>query len=210
MKFRRWSQDGEEPAVEQSRLELVVGKDGIPAGAEVTISYGNWPNEVFLLLFGFVPMDNPADTVTLFVDLDDWLEAAASSAISDWADTQHQQHDRLLSSATPDFDAVKHRICEAMTPFIVSSGGATPNEHANQRFFFSRCIGEVTPKTNYFSYLEKSFLDRSIPKIIYLNLKTEALTPIVGSVAAYVTLKIIYFNYQKNVFTGSKYPKKII
>ena len=31
------------------------------AGQEVSISYGSWPTDVFLLFFGFVPADNPHD-----------------------------------------------------------------------------------------------------------------------------------------------------
>jgi len=47
----------------------------------VTISYGAWPSEVFLLLFGFVP-ECPADAVCLFADLADWLAAAAPAALA--------------------------------------------------------------------------------------------------------------------------------
>lgn len=36
------------------------------AGQEVTISYGNWPNDLFFLLFGFVPEPNPNDSVVMF------------------------------------------------------------------------------------------------------------------------------------------------
>ena len=45
----------------------------------------------------------------------------------------------------------------------------------NQCFFFSRNIGELTPKNFYFHYLKKSFLDESIQKILDLILKKEAL-----------------------------------
>ena len=38
-------------------------------GEEVTISYGNWPNDVFLLFFGFVPDSNQHDAVVLFPSL---------------------------------------------------------------------------------------------------------------------------------------------
>ena len=44
-----------------------------------------------------------------------------------------------------------------------------------QWFFFSRNIGQLTPKIIYFHYLKKSFLDQSIQKKINLILKTEAL-----------------------------------
>ena len=48
--------------------------------------------------------------------------------------------------------------------------------HAQQCFFFSRNIGQLTPKIIYFHYLKKYFLDLSIQKTFYLILKTEALT----------------------------------
>ncbi|KAF6253661.1 hypothetical protein COO60DRAFT_1703728 [Scenedesmus sp. NREL 46B-D3] len=37
-----------------SYFQLLAGPEGIPAGQQVCISYGNWPAEPFLLLFGFV------------------------------------------------------------------------------------------------------------------------------------------------------------
>ena len=53
-------------------------------------------------------------------------------------------------------------------------------ESCNKRtqcFFFGRNIGWVTPKTIYFHYLKKYFLDQNIQKIIKFNLiyKAEAL-----------------------------------
>ena len=47
-------------------------------GEEVTISYGAFPNDVFLLFFGFVPAPNPHDAVPLFADLRDLVTAAAT------------------------------------------------------------------------------------------------------------------------------------
>ena len=44
-----------------------------------------------------------------------------------------------------------------------------------QWLFFSRNIGKVTPKSYYFHYLIKYFLDQSIQQIFCLILKTEAL-----------------------------------
>lgn len=49
-------------AQEPSRFELVAGEEGIAAGDEVTISYGSWPSDVFLLFFGFAPGGNPHDS----------------------------------------------------------------------------------------------------------------------------------------------------
>lgn len=48
------------------RFALVAGDRGVYAGEEILISYGNWPNDVFLLFFGFIPDDNPHDAVVLF------------------------------------------------------------------------------------------------------------------------------------------------
>lgn len=52
-------------AAEPSRFELVAGEEGIAEGQEVTISYGSWPSDVFLLFFGFAPHDNPHDSGAL-------------------------------------------------------------------------------------------------------------------------------------------------
>ena len=43
------------------------------AGDEVTISYGPWPNDVFYLLFGFVPRNNPFDVAVLFWNLQEMV-----------------------------------------------------------------------------------------------------------------------------------------
>ena len=43
------------------------------AGEEVTISYGAWPNDVFLLFFGFLPEQNEHDAVVLFHSLPDLI-----------------------------------------------------------------------------------------------------------------------------------------
>jgi len=54
---------------EEKYFELVVDPDGetIEAGDELLISYGSFPNDVWLLYFGFIPRDtNPNDTFALF------------------------------------------------------------------------------------------------------------------------------------------------
>jgi hypothetical protein len=48
-----------------------AGPEGIQAGDQVCISYGNWPAEPFLLLWGFTPQPNPADAVVVFSSLQD-------------------------------------------------------------------------------------------------------------------------------------------
>lgn len=52
----------------------------------MTISYGPWPTEPLLLLFGFVPQHNPHDSLVLFSNLqhmaDCWLEMLSDSSTS--------------------------------------------------------------------------------------------------------------------------------
>ena len=47
------------------------------AGAEITISYGPWPNDPFFLYFGFVPVGNPNDAAALFADAADVARCAS-------------------------------------------------------------------------------------------------------------------------------------
>lgn len=46
-----------------------TGPDRLQAGQQVCISYGSWPAEPFLLLWGFVPLQNPNDSVTVYSSL---------------------------------------------------------------------------------------------------------------------------------------------
>lgn len=48
------------------------------SGEEVTISYGDWPNDVFLLFFGFLPEGNQHDSVVLFHGLQDLIQCYGS------------------------------------------------------------------------------------------------------------------------------------
>jgi len=50
-------------------LSTFAGPDGIEAGQQVCISYGAWPAEPFLLLFGFVPQPNPYDSIIVHSNL---------------------------------------------------------------------------------------------------------------------------------------------
>ena len=59
------------------------------AGEEVTISYGRWSNEVFFMFFGFVPEDNPWDSVAIFRDLSEMIA----------------YHDRIEVSHRPSYNA---------------------------------------------------------------------------------------------------------
>lgn len=57
-------------------FQLRAGEDGVEAGAEITISYGPWPNDPFFLYFGFVPVGNPNDAAALFADAADVARCA--------------------------------------------------------------------------------------------------------------------------------------
>ncbi|KAA6419268.1 MAG: hypothetical protein FRX49_10792 [Trebouxia sp. A1-2] len=73
------------PPAQPAMFQLLSGPDGVrqaaaltsfflPSGMngeEVTISYGDWPNDVFLLFFGFLPEGNQHDSVVLFDTLQD-------------------------------------------------------------------------------------------------------------------------------------------
>ena len=57
-------------------FELIVDPDGegVEEGEEILISYGDFPNDVFFMYFGFIPRGpNPNDTVRLF-DADDLVD----------------------------------------------------------------------------------------------------------------------------------------
>ncbi len=62
------------------------------AGEEVTISYGCWSNEVFFMFFGFVPQDNPWDSVGIFRDLSEMI------AYHDRIEVSHRKSPRTLPS----------------------------------------------------------------------------------------------------------------
>ena len=71
-----------------SILPVVCRKD-----EEVTISYGNWPNDVFLLFFGFVPDNNQHDAVVLFHSLEDLVNCYQALV----QQQQQQQREQILS-----------------------------------------------------------------------------------------------------------------
>lgn len=67
-------------------FQLRAGEDGVEAGAEITISYGPWPNDPFFLYFGFVPVGNPNDAAALFADAADVARCAARLGLIDVVD----------------------------------------------------------------------------------------------------------------------------
>ena len=85
----------------------------VRAGEEVTISYGAFPNDVFLLFFGFVPDPNPHDAVPLFADLLDLVTAAAEAAA--------QQREVQPARSAPSTRGIER---EASTPATERAGAA--------------------------------------------------------------------------------------
>lgn len=57
---------------------LAEAARAVSAGQEVTIDYGRWPNDVYLLFYGFVPAFNEWDSVVLFDTLQDLVAFAVS------------------------------------------------------------------------------------------------------------------------------------
>ncbi|KXZ52010.1 hypothetical protein GPECTOR_10g1032 [Gonium pectorale] len=87
-----------EPAPRQPcRFNLEAGEAGVRQGEEVTISYGRWPSEAFLLLFGFVPAASssggevggeclvPGECLTLFGDAEEAVRWCLAAAASGWS-----------------------------------------------------------------------------------------------------------------------------
>ncbi|KAL3138967.1 hypothetical protein ABBQ32_005776 [Trebouxia sp. C0010 RCD-2024] len=79
-----------QPAV----FQLLAGPHGTRENEEVTISYGDWPNDVFLLFFGFLPDNNQHDAVVLFRTLEDLVicyQAAVAQQQTEPSISQSQQ-----------------------------------------------------------------------------------------------------------------------
>lgn len=85
------------------RFALIAGEDGIRAGEEVLISYGNWPNDVFLLFFGFVPPHNPHDAVVLFNSAEELVEWVVQKRCNNKNNAQYvKQTAQALQAALGD------------------------------------------------------------------------------------------------------------
>ncbi|KAL3131038.1 hypothetical protein ABBQ38_000356 [Trebouxia sp. C0009 RCD-2024] len=79
-----------QPAV----FQLLAGPHGVRESEEVTISYGDWPNDVFLLFFGFLPDNNQHDAVVLFHTLEDLVicyQAVVAQQHTEASTSQQQQ-----------------------------------------------------------------------------------------------------------------------
>lgn len=82
-----------EAELEGRSLVLRANRD-ISAGEEITLNYGDRPNEYFLANFGFIPEQNPYDLVKLPLALDLYTKAAEVCLPGDrsleWEDTEKQ------------------------------------------------------------------------------------------------------------------------
>ena len=113
---------------EEKHFELVADPDGrktIEAGTQLLISYGSFPNDVWLLYFGFIPRDtNPNDTFALFPEgVDDLVRHACRRWISSKSQTNAFAPFANVSTTTV---GVRSRV--RSTPSTVpSSTPATPS-----------------------------------------------------------------------------------
>ena len=80
------SPDSRQDSRDSRFFQLRAGEDGVEAGAEITISYGPWPNDPFFLYFGFVPAANPNDAAALFADAADVARCASRLGLIDGVD----------------------------------------------------------------------------------------------------------------------------
>ncbi|DBA83723.1 TPA: hypothetical protein ACH3X1_006258 [Trebouxia sp. C0004] len=79
------------PPAQPAMFQLLSGPDGVRNGEEVTISYGDWPNDVFLLFFGFLPEGNQHASVVLFDTLQDLAHCYDLLVQQQGQRAQHQQ-----------------------------------------------------------------------------------------------------------------------
>lgn len=86
------------------------------AGEEVTISYGNWPNDVFLLFFGFIQEPNEHDAVVLFQDLPDLVSCFSrmqqQQPIAEPHTTLQQQRHSLVAVGQQQQQALEQAAAE--------------------------------------------------------------------------------------------------
>lgn len=68
--------------INHSDHALAEMERGVSAGQEVTIDYGRWPNDVYLLFYGFIPAYNMWDSVVLFDKLQDLVAFAVNAEAS--------------------------------------------------------------------------------------------------------------------------------
>ena len=103
------------------------------AGQEVTISYGAWPNDVFLLFFGFLPDQNEHDAVVLFHGLPDLIACynrmLHQSHVADFESSQLQskseQHNAVRQSTAQQLTEDTHAELQPVSSQSDGSTGAS-------------------------------------------------------------------------------------
>lgn len=147
---------------EEKFFELVVDPDGqgIEAGDEILISYSNtFPNEPFLLYFGFVPSNNPNDAFALFRGgVDDLIthcrdvlnldvsddQTDAIRAIFDTRDSESSSS-KPISSTIDSVDATLIEACERIldVPWIDVVASRARNILTSGRVFSTKIRQDI-------------------------------------------------------------------
>lgn len=99
------------------------------AGTEVSINYGPWSNDLFFLLFGFVPQDNPQESVVLFDDfhvlLDMYLEFLRD------ASSQAETSDQSIGPSQPLNQVSSKQMQSDAMPMSDATASTCGNIHHN-------------------------------------------------------------------------------
>ena len=106
-------------------------------GEEVTISYGSWPNDVFLLFFGYVDAGNPNDAVCLFTDLLDLTTFNQRLVPAAEADTACCALEAELGAGREEF--YRCALCPAAPLSLHQSAEASPSVVAALSFKHLTC-----------------------------------------------------------------------
>jgi hypothetical protein len=82
----------------------------------VTISYGAWPNDLFFLLFAFLPDPNPHDSLVLFDGAEEVLrflnQTAAQSGAPHWkVQTRRRPASNNASGAIAHHETHREHFC---------------------------------------------------------------------------------------------------
>ena len=145
---------------EEKFFELVVDPDGqgIEAGDEILISYSNtFPNEPFLLYFGFVPSNNPNDAFALFRGgVDDLITHCRDvlnldvsddqiDAIRAIFDTKNESSSKPISCTIDSVDATLIEACERIlnVPWIDVVGSRARNVLTSGQVFSTKIREDI-------------------------------------------------------------------
>ncbi|CAI7876240.1 unnamed protein product, partial [Closterium sp. NIES-54] len=140
------------------RFELLASRPLRP-GAQVTISYGPLTSLAFLLSFGFLPCNNPANRITIYSHSEQMMDDVEERVTR----LQHKRH--LLSQMTPE-DApllaytggIATRLMECL--LVLHASSAEELAHLDHHWTASRSLtaANVSPRTR--SVAAKQLVDR--------------------------------------------------